>query len=52
MYAQKFYKLKTFPFYTTIKEWGKKKVALWRVVCMVGDMGLLVIMVWWLHYQA
>ncbi len=26
MYAQKFYKLKIFPFYTTIKEWGKKKL--------------------------
>ncbi len=26
MYTQKFYKLKTFPFYTTIKEWGKKKL--------------------------
>jgi hypothetical protein len=26
MYAQKFYKLETFPFYTTIKEWGKEKL--------------------------
>ncbi len=26
MYTQKFYKLETFPFYMTIKEWGKKKL--------------------------
>jgi len=26
MYAQKFYRLETFPFYTTIKEWGKEKL--------------------------
>jgi hypothetical protein len=26
MYAQKFYKLETSPFYTIIKEWGKKKL--------------------------
>ncbi len=26
MYAQKFYKLETFPFYTTIKELGKEKL--------------------------
>ncbi len=26
MYVQKFYKLKTFPFYTIIKEWGKHKL--------------------------
>jgi hypothetical protein len=26
MYAQKFYRLEIFPFYTTIKEWGKEKL--------------------------
>jgi hypothetical protein len=26
MHTQKFYKWKTFPFYTTIKEWGKNKL--------------------------
>jgi hypothetical protein len=26
MYAQFFYKLETFPFYTIIKEWGKEKL--------------------------
>jgi len=28
MFAHKFYKLETFPFYTTIQEWGRRKYAM------------------------